>query len=103
MYCGERGHSTARGQERSWDTESYSTPEMQRIATAAYGRAENRSQRLCSVDKANVLTSSQLWRRTVSAMSAVYPNVKREHRYVDNAAMQLTLKPSQFDVLLTTN
>jgi 3-isopropylmalate dehydrogenase len=55
------------------------------------------------VDKANVLTSSQLWRRTVTAMSTVYPNVKLEHMYVDNAAMQLTLKPSQFDVLLTTN
>src|SRR5207302_5896385 len=103
MYFGERGNSTEGGTERSWDTESYSTPEIERIATFAFGRAENRSHRLCSVDKANVLTSSQLWRRTVTAMSTVYPNVKLEHMYVDNAAMQLTLKPSQFDVMLTTN
>src|SRR5262249_35353729 len=86
-----------------WDTESYSTPEIERIATFAYTRAENRSRRLCSIDKANVLASSQLWRRTVSAMSAVYPAVKLEHMYVDNAAMQLTLRPSQFDVILTSN
>src|ERR1700751_4929657 len=103
MYFGERGNSTEGGTERSWDTESYSTPEVERIATFAFGRAENRSHRLCSVDKANVLTSSQLWRRTVTAMSGVYPNVRLEHMYVDNAAMQLTLKPSQFDVMLTTN
>src|SRR5258708_35112842 len=103
MYFGDRGHSTEGGTERSWDTESYSTPEIERIAAFAYARAENRSHRLCSVDKANVLTSSQLWRRTVTAMSSSYPNVKLEHMYVDNAAMQLTLKPSQFDVMLTTN
>src|SRR5467141_3887392 len=103
MYFGERGNSIEGGTERSWDTESYSTPEIERIATFAFARAENRSHRLCSVDKANVLTSSQLWRRTVTAMSTVYPNVKLEHMYVDNAAMQLTLKPSQFDVMLTTN
>jgi 3-isopropylmalate dehydrogenase len=103
IYFGERGYSSEGGKERSWDTESYSTPEIERIATFAYTRAENRSRRLCSVDKANVLASSQLWRRTVSGMSSVYPTVKLEHMYVDNAAMQLTLKPSQFDVMLTTN
>lgn len=103
MYFGERGSVTEGGKERSWDTESYSAPEVERIAAFAYNRAENRSRRLCSVDKANVLASSQLWRRTVTSMSGVYPNVKLEHMYVDNAAMQLTLRPSQFDVLLTTN
>src|SRR6267154_3581967 len=103
MYFGERGNSIEGGTERSWDTESYSTPEIERIATFAFARAENRSHRLCSVDKANVLTSSQLWRRTVTDMSGAYPNVRLEHMYVDNAAMQLTLKPSQFDVMLTTN
>jgi len=103
MYFGERGNTTENGVERAWDTESYSTPEIERIATFAYGRAENRSRRLCSVDKANVLASSQLWRRTVVAMSGVYSAVKLEHMYVDNAAMQLTLKPSQFDVMLTSN
>ena len=103
MYFGQRGNATENGKERSWDTESYSTPEIERIATFAYTRAEGRSRRLCSVDKANVLASSELWRRTVTAMSRVYPNVRLEHMYVDNAAMQLTLKPSQFDVMLTTN
>ena len=103
MYFGERGNVVENGIERSWDTESYSTTEIERIATFAYGRAQNRSRKLCSVDKANVLSSSQLWRRTVSAMSTVYPYVKLEHMYVDNAAMQLTLRPTQFDVILTTN
>jgi 3-isopropylmalate dehydrogenase len=103
MYFGEHGNTTEKGTERAWDTESYSTPEIERIATFAFARAETRSRRLCSVDKANVLTSSQLWRRTVSAVSAVYPYVKLEHMYVDNAAMQLTLRPTQFDVMLSTN
>jgi len=103
MYFGERGNSKESGVERAFDTEAYSTPEIERIATFAFTRAEARSRKLCSVDKANVLASSQLWRRTVSAMGAVYPNVKLEHMYVDNAAMQLTLRPTQFDVLLSTN
>ena len=103
MYFGERGNITEKGVERAWDTESYTTPEIERIAAFAYTRAEGRSRRLCSVDKANVLSSSQLWRRTVTAMGAVYPSIKLEHMYVDNAAMQLTLRPSQFDVLLSSN
>ena len=103
MYFGERGNVKENGVERAFDTESYATPEIERIATFAFARAEARSRRLCSVDKANVLASSQLWRRTVAAMSTVYPNVKLEHMYVDNAAMQLTLRPTQFDVLLSTN
>src|ERR1700676_528880 len=103
IYFGERGSATENGVERAWDTESYSTAEIERIATFAYGRAENRMRRICSVDKANVLTSSQLWRRTVTEMNAVYPSVRLEHMYVDNAAMQLTLRPTQFDVILTTN
>jgi 3-isopropylmalate dehydrogenase len=103
MYFGERGSVTEKGEERAWDTESYSTREIERIATFAFSRAENRSRRLCSVDKANVLSSSQLWRRTVAAMSTVYRYVKLEHMYVDNAAMQLTLRPTQFDVILSSN
>jgi 3-isopropylmalate dehydrogenase len=103
MYFGERGSATENGEERAWDTESYSTREIERIATFAFSRAESRSRRLCSVDKANVLSSSQLWRRTVAAMSTVYRYVKLEHMYVDNAAMQLTLKPTQFDVILSSN
>jgi 3-isopropylmalate dehydrogenase len=103
MYFGERGATIDKGIERAFDTEAYSTPEIERITTFAFARAENRSRRLCSVDKANVLASSQLWRRTVTSVSAAYPDVRMEHMYVDNAAMQLTLRPSQFDVMLTTN
>src|SRR5262245_41248304 len=103
IYFGERGNTTEGGKERAWDTESYSAQEVERIAAFAYARAENRSRRLCSVDKANVLASSQLWRRTVTAMNTVFPSVKLEHMYVDNAAMQLTLRPSQFDVMLCSN
>jgi 3-isopropylmalate dehydrogenase len=103
MYFGERGNVKENGVERAFDTESYSTAEVERIATFAFARAEGRGRKLCSVDKANVLSSSQLWRRTVSAMGSVYPAVKLEHMYVDNAAMQLTLKPTQFDVILSTN
>jgi 3-isopropylmalate dehydrogenase len=103
MYFGERGNVVEKGFERAFDTESYSTPEIERVANFAYTRAEARSRKLCSVDKANVLASSQLWRRTVVAMSAAYPDIRLEHMYVDNAAMQLTLRPSQFDVMLTTN
>ena len=77
--------------------------EVERIATFAFARAESRSRRICSVDKANVLASSALWRRTVTSMSAAYPEIRLEHMYVDNAAMQLTLRPAQFDVMLTTN
>jgi 3-isopropylmalate dehydrogenase len=103
MYFGERGNTKDGGVERAFDTESYSTPEIERIATFAFTRAEARSRKVCSVDKANVLASSQLWRRTVSAVGAVYPNVRLDHMYVDNAAMQLTLRPTQFDVILSTN
>jgi 3-isopropylmalate dehydrogenase len=103
MYFGERGSAVENGVERAFDTESYSTKEVERIATFAFARAESRSRRICSVDKANVLASSALWRRTVTSMSAAYPEIRLEHMYVDNAAMQLTLRPAQFDVMLTTN
>ncbi len=103
MYFGERGTTHEKGVERAFDTESYSTPEIERVTNFAFARAESRSRRLCSVDKANVLASSQLWRRTVIARSAAYPDIRLEHMYVDNAAMQLTLRPAQFDVMLTTN
>jgi len=94
MYFGERGNVVEKGVERAFDTESYSTSEIERIATFAFARAESRSRRVCSIDKANVLASSQLWRRTVTAMSAAYPGIRLEHMYVDNAAMQLTLAAS---------
>jgi 3-isopropylmalate dehydrogenase len=103
MYFGERGNVREKNVERAWDTESYSVPEIERVAKFAYIRAEMRSRRLVSVDKANVLASSQLWRRTVVGMNAAHRDVRLEHMYVDNAAMQLTLRPAQFDVMLTTN
>jgi 3-isopropylmalate dehydrogenase len=103
IYFGERGAATENRQEKAWDTECYSSGEIERIAAFAYARAEKRSHRLCSVDKANVLASSQLWRRTVTAMNGIYPGAKLEHMYVDNASMQLVLRPAQFDVILTSN
>lgn len=103
MYFGTRGAEQSGGVERAFDTEMYSVPEIERIAAFAFARAEGRERRLCSVDKANVLASSQLWRRTVTAMSQVYAAVQVEHMYVDNAAMQLVLRPAQFDVVLTSN
>jgi 3-isopropylmalate dehydrogenase len=103
MYFGARANVVEHGVERAFDTESYSTPEIERIATFAFQRADSRGRRLCSVDKANVLTSSQLWRRTVNAIGSVFPAVKLEHMYVDNAAMQLILRPTQFDVVLSSN
>src|SRR6202040_1403383 len=76
MYFGQRGNTVEKGVERAFDTESYSTPEIKRIATFAFARAENRSRRVCSVDKANVLASSQLWRRTVTSVGAAYPSIR---------------------------
>src|SRR4030088_3404941 len=80
---GERGNVVENGVERAFDTESYSTSEIERIATFAFARAESRSRRICSVDKANVLASSELWRRTVTAMSAAYPGNRLQHKEGD--------------------
>jgi 3-isopropylmalate dehydrogenase len=103
IYFGPRGTQRANGQERAFDTEAYSSGEIERVAQFAFARAEARAHKLTSVDKANVLATSQLWRRTVTSMGAVYRSVQLEHMYVDNAAMQLTLNPAQFDVMLTSN
>ena len=85
------------------DVAEYSAAEIERIAPYAFERAEARNRRLASVDKANVLATSALWRQTVTRIAADYPSVTVEHLYVDNAAMQIMLKPSQFDVILTGN
>jgi 3-isopropylmalate dehydrogenase len=103
IYFGKRGHRGEKGNETAFDTESYSVNEIERIAKVAFERAMARRRMLASVDKANVLESSQLWRRTVSRMAADYPEVQLRHLYVDNAAMQLVLDPGQFDVILTSN
>lgn len=102
IYFGERGRVD--GHELyAYDTEKYSVPEIERIARVAFSAAQGRNKRLCSVDKANVLESSRLWRETVVKLSAEYPDVELSHMYVDNAAMQLVRAPSQFDVIVTSN
>ncbi|HEX4872286.1 MAG TPA: 3-isopropylmalate dehydrogenase [Nevskiaceae bacterium] len=85
------------------DTEAYSDVEIERIARTAFEAARLRSRRLCSVDKANVLESSQLWREVVEEVARDYPDVALSHLYVDNAAMQLVRAPKQFDVIVTSN
>lgn len=85
------------------DLERYTTAEIERVAQFAFGRAERRRGNLVSVDKANVLASSVLWRRSVTQLGASHPNVKLSHMYVDNAALQLVINPRQFDVMLTNN
>ncbi|MGB3807946.1 MAG: 3-isopropylmalate dehydrogenase [Erythrobacter sp.] len=102
VYFGEKGtRTTDRGEPEGWDMMSYSAPEVQRIARLAFTAAAGR--RLTSVDKANVLETSQVWRDTVIAASADYPVAALDHMYVDNAAMQLIADPSRFDVILTGN
>jgi 3-isopropylmalate dehydrogenase len=91
------------GSERGVNTEVYTTPEIKRIAKVAFEVARKRSKKLCSVDKANVLESSGLWRRVVIEVGKSYPDVALSHMYVDNCAMQLIRWPGQFDVIVTTN
>ena len=87
----------------SSDVEEYSDFEIERIARTAFAAAQLRSKKVCSVDKANVLESSQLWRETVIRVGRDYPDVELSHLYVDNAAMQLVRAPKQFDVMVTGN
>jgi 3-isopropylmalate dehydrogenase len=91
------------GAQEGFDTMKYSVPEIERIAHVAFQAAQKRQKRLCSVDKANVLETSQLWREVVSGVAKHYPDVSLSHMYVDNAAMQLVKNPKQFDVLVTGN
>ncbi|AEC01556.1 3-isopropylmalate dehydrogenase [Parasphaerochaeta coccoides] len=101
IYFGERGLS-ADGQS-AYDTMAYSTAEVERIARKAFEIARGRSGRLTSVDKANILETSRLWRKTVECCATAYPDVQLTHLYVDNAAMQLVRAPRQFDVIVTEN
>lgn len=103
IYFGERGTSVENGVEVAYDTEKYSVPEIQRIARTAFEMAMKRNKKLTSVDKANVLDSSRLWRKTVIELSKEYPEVELSHMYVDNCAMQLVRNPKQFDVIVTSN
>ena len=105
IYFGQpRGRrKNAAGDDEGFDTMLYSVPEIRRIARVGFETARKRSKRLCSVDKANVLDTSILWREVVTAMAPEYPDVALSHMYVDNAAMQLLKNPKQFDVIVTGN
>jgi 3-isopropylmalate dehydrogenase len=104
VYFGTpKGRVEADGHVRAFNTMAYSDFEIDRIARVGFQLAGERSGRLCSVDKANVLDVSQLWRDRVEAIHAEFPAVELSHMYVDNAAMQLVRAPRQFDVLLTSN
>lgn len=104
IYFGDRCESEIHnGVERAWDLENYSVPEVQRITKFAMTAAQKRRHKVTSVDKANVLATSRLWRRTVIDVAKAYPDVALNHFYVDNCAMQLALNPKQFDVIVTSN
>ncbi|MBT3281102.1 MAG: 3-isopropylmalate dehydrogenase [Campylobacteraceae bacterium] len=100
IYFGEpKGKTETKG----WNTMVYTVEEIERIAHVAFKLAMKRDKRVCSIDKANVLDVSQLWRDTVEKISVEYPEVELSHMYVDNCAMQLIANPRQFDVVLTGN
>ena len=105
IYFGEpRGiRELDNGERQGFNTYVYSETEIRRIARVAFDLAARRAARVCSVDKANVLEVSMLWREVVTELAAEYPGVALEHMYVDNAAMQLVRAPKQFDVLVTGN
>ncbi|MEC7517934.1 MAG: 3-isopropylmalate dehydrogenase, partial [Pseudomonadota bacterium] len=105
IYFGEpRGVETsADGVRRGFNTDVYDETEIGRIARLAFQFAQKRNGRLCSVDKANVLEVTMLWRDIVTEVSAEFPEIELSHMYVDNAAMQLVREPKQFDVVLTGN
>ncbi len=105
IYFGEpRGVQTLdTGERRAFNTMVYRESEIERIAHAAFKVAGHRRRRVCSVDKANVLEVSELWREVVTTVGRAYPDITLSHMYIDNAAMQLVRSPTQFDVVLTTN
>ncbi len=104
IYFGKRGRMiNNQGNEEAFDTLTYSIPEIERIAKSAFDIAIKRNKKVTSVDKANILESSRLWREIVTEVAKDYPEVALNHLYVDNAAMQLILNPKQFDVIITSN
>ncbi len=103
IYFGDRGTYEKDGVTGAYDTERYTVPEIERIIRAGFAYAMKRNKKLTSVDKANVLDSSRLWRKTAIALSKEYPEVELSHMYVDNCAMQLVRNPKQFDVIVTSN
>ena len=104
IYFGEpRGIEVVNNERRGFNTDVYTESEIERIARVAFELARKRQGRLCSVDKANVLEVTQLWRDVVTEVGADYPDVTLSHMYVDNAGMQLVRAPKQFDVMVTGN
>jgi 3-isopropylmalate dehydrogenase len=104
IYFGQpRGIREAGGAREGFDTMRYSEPEIRRIARVGFEAARKRSKRVCSVDKANVLETSQLWREVITHEAKKYADVELTHMYVDNCAMQLVRNPKQFDVIVTGN
>ncbi len=104
IYFGEpRGEGTRDGLRYAYDTMVYDEAEIRRIAHIGFQTARTRRKKVCSVDKANVLAVSRLWRAVVEEVRKEYPDVALEHMYVDNAAMQLVARPADFDVILTGN
>ena len=103
IYFGERGYRQGKYGEEAFDTEAYSRMEIERIARVAFETARKRRKKLVSIDKANVLETSRLWRKIVHEIAAEYPDVELSDMLVDNAAMQLVRNPSQFDVIVTSN
>lgn len=104
VYFGEKGmRKTPEGLREGYDIMSYNEEQVRKIAHQGFQAARARRGKLCSVDKANVLETSQLWRDVVIEVSADYPDVALSHMYVDNAAMQLVRNPGQFDVIVTGN
>ena len=103
IYFGERGYREGKYGEEAYDTEAYSKMEIERIARVAFETAKKRGKKLTSIDKANVLETSRLWRKTVAEIAKEYPEVEVNDMLVDNSAMQLVRNPSQFDVIVTSN
>ncbi len=103
IYFGERGMRDGKYGLEAYDTEAYSKMEIERIARVAFETARKRGCRLVSIDKANVLETSRLWRKTVHELAEEYPDVECTDMLVDNAAMQLVRNPAQFDVIVTSN
>ncbi len=103
IYFGERGYRDGKYGQEAYDTEAYSEFEIKRIAKIAFETAMQRNKKVTSVDKANILESSRLWRRVINEVAKDYPEVTVDHLYVDNAAMQLVRAPKQFDVIVTSN
>ena len=103
IYFGEKGYKQTSMGLAAFDVEQYAEDEIRRIAIVAFDMAMKRNKKVCSVDKANVLESSRLWRRIVTQVAEGYPEVTLDHMYVDNAAMQLVRNPKQFDVIVTSN